>query len=323
MNVADIFCHTSAKESEIRSIRLPDPRESEVKIESLFSLISTGTEQLVSKGLVPKALYDTMKVPYMKGNFSFPIAYGYSLVARVNAPDSEFDQQIVHVLHPHQTEAVVSVNDLHIIPKGIPPSRAVLASNMETAVNAIWDSRVSVGDQSLIVGFGIIGSLIARLLSMMPAANITVVDLNERRIELAKSMGFKTASPEELEADFDIAFHCSSSSGGLQTCIDKTGFEGKIIELSWYGTRDVQVQLGGSYHSQRKQIISSQVSHIPPSRRARWDYARRRGIALELLKDPCFDAHIEQKILFKNLPQLFTRLRQSQVDALGYCVCYE
>jgi threonine dehydrogenase-like Zn-dependent dehydrogenase len=174
-----------------------------------------------------------------------------------------------------------------------------------------------------VVGFGIIGSLVARLLSLLPAVQVVVADIDQNRINSAERMGFSTANAEELGADFDLAFHCSSHEAGLQTCIDKTGIEGKIIELSWYGNKAVTVNLGGTFHSQRKSIISSQVSAIPASKQARWNFHRRKQVVFELLKNPAFDQHIATTIPFKELPALFDKIRKGKVDVLSYGVRYE
>ena len=276
--------HISTTESELRQAPLGPKTKEQIIVKSLYSLVSTGTEKLVALGLVPVDLHALMKVPFMGGSFNFPIKYGYSLVGEIISKGS-FKGQLVHLLHPHQDLLFIDNQQISIIPKVIPAKRAALASNMETALNAVWDSGVSFGDKVAVCGFGMIGGLVARLLSMMPAVELIVLEKNAFRAAQAKKMGFPT-NPSKLES-FDISFHTSGTSDGMQTCINAVGMEGKIVELSWYGTKSVNLQLGGDFHYHRKQIISSQVGHIPFSKTARWDYARRKKVVHQTQDSYC------------------------------------
>lgn len=314
--------HLSETHSEIRQIPSVLFLEGYCEIKALYSLISTGTERLVASGKVPEELHASMQVPYMEGSFSLPVKYGYSLVGEVVDGPENLKRKIVHLLHPHQDYCVVLAEDVFVIPREIPSQRAILASNLETALNALWDSGVSAGDKVMVAGFGIIGSLVVRLLTLMPAVQVMVIDTDPNRKKLAETMGFSTAHAEELDADFDLAFHCSGHETGLQTCIDKAGPEGKVIEMSWYGNKPVTLNLGGTFHSQRKSIISSQVSSLPASKQARWNFYRRKQVVFELLKNPAFDQHIAATIAFQELPALFEKIRKGQTDALSYGVSY-
>jgi len=318
MRKAKALWHISDQSTELREAKSTESGRCYVK--ALYSLISTGTERLVARGQVPYALYASMRVPYMEGEFSFPVKYGYSLVGEVQEGPEEILGKKVHLLHPHQDYCQVETHELTVLPDEVPAIRATLASNVETALNAVWDSGVSVGDRVLVVGFGVIGSLTARLLKSIAGVEVWVYDLDLKRAELARDMGFHPV--ERMRYDFDLAFHCSSSSQGLQSCIDHVGFEGKVIELSWYGEQAVSVQLGGSFHQQRKQIISSQVSSIPPSHRARWDFARRKALVMELLKDPHYEQHLGETIPFEQAPALFNDLRKGSLSALSWVIDY-
>lgn len=314
--------HLSKAESRLRTAPLTTQRPGQVLVRSLYSLISSGTETLVATGKVPAELFTDMAVPYLEGSFAFPVKYGYSLVGEVVTADHPLTGRLVHALHPHQDLCYIHPSDLFPIPATVPPQRAVLASNMETAVNALWDSSVSLGDRVLVVGCGLIGSLVARLLSLIPGVELTLVENNDRRRAIAKQMGFLTCSTHPPDAVFDIAFHASATAAGLQTCIDSVGEEGKIIELSWYGNQSVKVQLGATFHSGRKQLISSQVANIPAGKSARWNHHRRKQVVFELLKNPVFEQHITQFIDFEQTPEFFQALRNRTPDGIGYGVKY-
>lgn len=308
-------------ETEMLPVLPPNKKKNSCLIKTLFTAISPGTEYLVYSGGVPKKLYVEMRCPYMGGDFSFPIKYGYSLVGQVLDGPTSLKGKLIHTLHPHQDYARISAEDVYVIPDGISPQRATLASNMETALNAIWDSGVNIGDKVLIVGFGIIGSLIARILSFIPQVEVDVLDVQPAKITLIEQLGFSIYK-EEKEKKYDLAFHTSGSGPGLQTSINNVGLEGKIIETSWYGDKEVNLCLGETFHSQRKLIISSQVSHLPACKSARWDYKRRKEVVFQLLLHPEFDAHITHTIAFHNLPKLFQSLKKNRCQELSYLVYY-
>ncbi len=313
--------HISETKSSLQTAYLDKFGQDYLLIKSLYSLISTGTECLVAKGKVPSSMHQSMVVPSMDGGFEFPIKYGYSLVGQVLSK-GDLAGQLVHLLHPHQDLLQTERLSFSIVPKEIPAKRAALASNVETALNAIWDSGVSMGDKVVVCGFGMIGGLVARLLSFMPAVEVVIIEKNTYRIQLAKEMGFIVNSTNLKGLDY--SFHTSGTSAGLQACIEAVGMEGKIIELSWYGTKQVEVSLGASFHQQRKQIISSQVGHIPFSKSARWDYARRKKVVWELLKHPIFDQHITDEVPFADSPTFFDELRKGDLldKGLGWVIKY-
>ena len=314
--------HLSAEKSQIVEEPLSSIDHQQIAVKSHYSLISSGTEYLVASGQVPSQLHQSMQVPHMGGSFSFPIKYGYSLVGKVSS-EGPLKDKMVHLLYPHQNCCTVNTADLFVIPNGIPPKRATLASNVETALTAIWDSQVSIGDRVLVVGFGMIGALVARLLSFLPAIKLGIVEKNPARQQLAKQMGFQIWEPAEHDLPFDLAFHSSASAAGLQTAIDAVGLESKIIELSWYGEKISPLVLGGSFHQQRKQIISSQVSRLPSSYQARWDFKRRKETVFELLKNPTFDQHVTHEVPFDESPMFFEQLRKRDLpDGLGWCIAY-
>lgn len=318
---ATALWHISPSQSSLQQEELATPLPHQLIIKNLYSLVSTGTEKLVASGQIPASMHQLMRVPSMGGDFSFPVKYGYSLVGQVLS-EGAHKGQLVHFLHPHQDALIADSSNISLVPKGIPAKRAALASNIETALNAIWDSAVSVGDKVVVCGFGMIGGLVARLLSLLPAVEVVVLEKNAYRIAQATQMGFST-NPSTLQ-NFDYSFHTSGSSAGLQACIEAVGMEGKIIELSWYGTKSVQLQLGADFHYHRKQIISSQVGHVPFAKSARWDYQRRKQVVWELLKNSVFDAHITDEIPFADSPAFFEALRGGTLlnEGLGWVIKY-
>lgn len=302
--------HLSDNESAVQPVALA---EKGLLVRALYSLVSTGTERLVASGGVPDALHSPMRVPGMAGHFTFPLTYGYSWVGKADAPGHLLHNKLVHTLWPHQTALRAPAEMLYPLPDHVPPLRATLASNMETVVNAVWDSGVSLGDRVLVVGFGMIGGLLARTLSRLPGVKVQVAETSPPRLSQLSAMGFESWDSQPV----DLAFHTTATGSGLQQSIDALGQEGKVVELSWYGERQANVMLGGDFHYGRKQIISSQVAHLPAGRRSRWGFRRRKSLVMDLLKDPAYDTHITQVLPFEKAPAFFEQLRSGDTPPLG------
>lgn len=311
--------HINANQSEVRTSESAQIAGNKLHVRSLYSLISLGTELLVARGKVPADMHEFMRVPYMEGEFIFPVKYGYSLVGKITGTDT-----LCHVMYPHQNECLIDPEDFFEIPKDIPPKRAILASNLETALTGIWDGSVKPGERIAIVGFGMIGSLIARIVTGIPGTEVSIIETHESRKAYAEQFGFKVLDdPSDAIEPYDIAFHTSGTGAGLQTALNLVGLEGRIIEMSWYGDVSVNVYLGGEFHILRKQLISSQVSRIPVSMLARWDHRRRMKVVFDLLQDQAYDMHITHEISLKEAEELFNQWRKNLPEGLGYCIVYE
>jgi threonine dehydrogenase-like Zn-dependent dehydrogenase len=173
---------------------------------------------------------------------------------------------------------------------------------METALNALWDSGAGAGDRIAVVGGGVVGCLIAALCGRIPGAEVTLIDPVAARSGVADALGVAYRAPADAPGDQDVVFHASANPHGLETALEIAGFEAAVIEVSWFGEKQIAVPLGRAFHSRRLRLISSQVGHVAGSRRARWDYARRMGKAVELLQDTRLDALIGEEIPFADAP---------------------
>ncbi|WP_436150688.1 zinc-dependent alcohol dehydrogenase [Bosea sp. LjRoot90] len=299
---ATALWYAAARECVLNTEELPAPGPDECLVRTLWSGISRGTERLVFEGRVPESEYERMRAPFQQGAFPFPVKYGYCAVGMVDAGPAELLGKRVFCLHPHQDRFVVPADRVTLVPEGVPARRAVLAANMETALNAHWDAGSGPADRIVVVGGGVLGLLVAYIAARLPGAEVTLVDLDESRAGLAESLGCRFALPADCPRNADLVFHASASAAGLATAIDAAGFEARIVELSWYGEGSVAVPLGGAFHARRLQLVSSQVGQVSPSRRARFDYARRANAALALLADARLDALITDEIAFKDAP---------------------
>jgi len=314
---------TAAHAAEIRTETLAELCDDEVQVRTLFSGISRGTESLVYSGQVPSSEHDRMRAPFQAGEFTFPVKYGYINVGQVEKGPVHLIDKYVFSLFPHQTLFNVPQSSVTVLPDGIPPARAVLTANMETAINALWDAPPGIGDRVTVIGAGVLGSLVAYLAARIIGCTVQLVDINTQRAALADELGLRFCTPAEAENEQDLIIHTSASEQGLNSALQLAGFEATIVELSWFGTRQASLCLGGAFHSQRLQFKSSQVGHIAPTMRSRWDYARRLQLALSLLDDSKLDALISGESHFAELPETLAWLCQPGNASLCHRITYE
>jgi threonine dehydrogenase-like Zn-dependent dehydrogenase len=307
---------------EIRTAPLPAAGPEDVLVRAQASAISRGTESLVFTGRVPPSEYQQMRCPFQEGDFPGPVKYGYASVGVVEAGPAALRGQRVFCLYPHQDLYVVPASAVVPVPGDVPDERATLAANMETAVNAMWDAGPRLGDRIAIIGAGVVGCFIASLAAKLPGTRVELIDIDPRRATVAAALGCRFATPDAASGDCDIVFHSSASEAGLATALRLSGFEAKLIELSWYGNKPVAVPLGEAFHQRRLQLISSQVGAVAHARRARRTHRERLALALELLADPVYDQLITGHCTLDTLPRRMAQLAAAPDGALAEIVHY-
>lgn len=307
---------------ELRYARLEGPQLGEARVRALASAVSRGTERLVLSGAVPKSEWQRMRAPFQEGAFPFPVKYGYACAGVVEAGPQALQGKRVFCLHPHQSDFNISAEHLLLIPDSIPTERAVLAANMETALNALWDGLPSPGDQICVVGGGVVGLLTGYLAARVPGTKVTLVDVNGARRHVAEELGLEFTTPPDVPRNQDLVFHTSASAAGLQSAIAAAGDGTTIVELSWYGDAAVFVTLGGDFHSRRLVLRSSQVGTIPVQRQSRWNYKRRLETAMSLLDNSVLDGLLSHRVAFKNAPETLPDLLLRGDDVLAPVIVY-
>lgn len=300
---ASALWYCGPKRVELREEVLPPPGAGELRVKTLYSAISRGTESLVFGGRIPASEFQRMRAPFMAGDFPFPVKYGYAAVGQIENGSDALREKAVFALYPHQSAFNIPAEAVVPLPEDVPPLRAVLAANMETALNAAWDAAPGPADRIAVVGAGVVGSLVAYLCGRIPGTDVTLVDINAGRAELAGQLGVGFAEPARAKTDCDLVVHASGSPDGLRTALELAGDEATVLEMSWYGDTAVTAMLGGAFHSRRLRLISSQVGQVAPSHRPRWTYRRRLAAAIALLADPRLDALLAPAIAFGELPK--------------------
>jgi threonine dehydrogenase-like Zn-dependent dehydrogenase len=309
-------------QGEIRPVVVPPPGPDDVEVRTLWSGVSRGTETLVFRGGVPESQFAAMRAPFQEGDFPGPVKYGYLNVGVVERGPAALRGRVVFCLHPHQTRYVVPAAAVTPVPDDVPPARAVLAGTVETAVNALWDAAPLVGDRIAVVGAGMVGCSVAAVLARFPGVEVELVDVDPSRAAVADALGARFALPGDATGECDLVVHASATEAGLARSLELLAFEGEVVELSWYGDRPVTVPLGGSFHSRRLAVRSTQVGVVAPARRARRSTRDRLALALRLLADPVFDALVTDEIVFPDLPALLRDLADGGHRALCVRVAY-
>ena len=311
---------------ELRRETLPPLRDGDVLVRSLYSAISRGTESLVFRGEVPPSEYQRMRAPFQQGDFPAPVKYGYINVGVVEAGCGAQAQALVgrrvFCLYPHQQAYVVPATAVVALPDAVPSARAVLAANLETAINAIWDASPTLGDRIAVVGGGVLGALVTWLCARIPGTEVELIDIDPSRAALATALGAGFALPDGARGNCDLVIHASGAPAGLARALELAGDEATVLEMSWYGQRSVTLALGEAFHARRLTLRSSQVGRLPPRQAPRWTYRRRMELALSLLVDSLPDVLISGESDFASLPDTLQRLSSAPAGALCHRIRY-
>jgi threonine dehydrogenase-like Zn-dependent dehydrogenase len=317
INQSNILWHNK-QSSWLESIEMPEVKTGEVLIRAIYSMISQGTEKTALTQELSTIIAQKMSVPYMKGSMVDTFTYGYSLVGEIIAGKTSLLGKKVHLMHPHQDYLVAKEGDVFEVPDIVSLKEATLASNIETAVNAIWDADISLGDRVLIYGYGLIGAILATIINKMPGVQCEIFETDHKRkqLHLDHHIGERTGH------DYDVVFNTTSNEQALQDALSVTRLEGKVIELSWYGNHETTLRLGADFHYGRKQIISSQVSYIPAKKQPFWNYRKRKQLVFELLYNHTFSHFLISETPFMETPSFYHRLRNEKISDLTTIICY-
>ena len=319
---ARAFWVTAPGRGEILDESLPPPGPDDVLVRTLYTGISRGTESLVFRGEVPSSQHRAMRAPFQQGDFPAPVKYGYCNVGVVEAGPAALRGRVVFCLYPHQDRYVVPAAAVTPVPACVPPGRAVLAANLETALNVLWDAAPRLGDRITVIGAGTVGCLIARLAGRLPGCAVQLLDVDAGKAAIAAQLGVGFVTPDQAAAEQDVLIHASGAPAGLVTALRLAGFEATVVEASWFGARSVSLPLGEEFHAKRLRIHSSQVGAVAAAQRGRWDHRRRLSTVMDLLDDPLLDPLISGERAFVDLPQVLAELSQNPAGVLCQRIVY-
>ncbi len=290
----------------IKEHSINPPKKSEALIKTIYSGISFGTEKVVFTGSVPKNQIKMMRCPHQEGEFGSDVKYGYMNVGKVLEGSKKIKDKFVFTLFPHQNFFVLKEDELAIIPSFIPKKRCLLTANMETSLNAIWDTLPSPGDKTIVIGAGIVGILTAYLLKSIKGVDVTIIDNDKNKSKYAKHFGIDFRDRINKCPKANFIYECSGNPNVLNSLSTLSEEEATICILSWYGNQITKGKFGEDFLSKRLKIVFSQVSKISQNRIKQWNNKSRRELAIKLLNDQKLDKLIEKKeIEFVKLAKFF------------------
>ncbi len=306
---AESFWVKKRNASFIKKHSLSIPQKKQALIKTIYSGISYGTEKIVYTGKVPKSQRSLMKCPFQEGEFGGFVKYGYMSIGKVIEGSRVYKDKYVYTLFPHQTQYVLDENELAIIPNSVPIKRCLLTANMETAINAMWDTLPSCGDKILIIGAGIVGLLMAYILKAIPGIEILLIDKDNRKRKMAKLFNIKFDQKIPASYQANIIYECSGNASVINELSRHIQDETTICILSWYGDNITKVRFGEEFLSKRAKIIFSQVSKVSHNRSKYWKNSDRKKLAISLLNDDKLDNLIEKNMInFYDLPKFFSNI---------------
>ncbi|MEM6731672.1 MAG: zinc-binding alcohol dehydrogenase [Myxococcota bacterium] len=294
--------YVGPEHAELREAEIGEPGRGALRVRARFGALSRGTESLIFHRRIPDAEFERMRAPFQWGAFPEAVSYGYINVGEVEAGDPVRIGEQVFCLYPHHSHFLIPGDAAFSIPTHVPAKRCILAANLETALNAIWDASVLVGQKVQVVGAGVVGCVLARLARRIPGVLVELVDETPSRRSIADALDVHFSTPAEASSGFDVVFECSGSPDALAPCLERVRTEGTLVIVSWYGEREASLPLGSDFHSRRLRIVSSQVGRVSPNM-PHTNHGERLRTALRLLDDPALDALITEEVEFMSLPE--------------------
>jgi 2-desacetyl-2-hydroxyethyl bacteriochlorophyllide A dehydrogenase len=334
---------TEAYQVRLREETLPFPGPGQVLVQTLLSAISPGTELLIYRGQAPQELAADTSIAALAGTLAFPLKYGYAAVGRVAAlgPGVALHWQgtLVFAFHPHESHFLATPAELLPVPAGLAPEDAVLLPNLQTAVTLVLDGKPLIGENVVVFGQGIVGLLLTALLATFPLARLVTLDPCPNRRQASISLGahasFDPLNPDVLQnlraefesrgqdASADLAFEVSGNPAALDQALAVTGFHGRVIIGSWYGSKKSELHLGGLFHRQRQVLIASQVSTIAPELTGRWTRDRVLAAAWQMMPKVKPARFITHRFPLAQAPQAYQLLDQQPEAAIQVVLTYE
>lgn len=316
---------------------LPQPAADEVRVDTVLSAVSPGTEKLVYRGEAPAGETGDAALDSLSSGLDFPFLYGYSCVGHVTAVGDEVSTEWrgrrVFSFQPHVSHFTATPDVLLPLPDELSWTEGVLIPNAETAVNLVMDGAPILGEDVVVFGQGVVGLLTTALLAAHPIGALYTVEPDATRRKWSEAFGahqsFPPASSETLAEALDVSGEPQSINGStyqgadlifelsgipdvLNHALEIIGFDGRIVLGSWYGKRRAPIDLGGRFHRSRVSLISSQVSTVAPTYQGRWSTDRRMETVLNLLPDLGLERVVQDPVPIDHAPEIYDQMDRGE-----------
>ncbi|MEQ8818989.1 MAG: zinc-binding alcohol dehydrogenase [Sumerlaeia bacterium] len=320
---------------------LGPPAPGQVRVRTVCSAISAGTERLFFRGEVPDGMVVDSSIAALGCGVAYPLRYGYACAGMIEAVGDPAHASAVgkpvFAFHPHASHFLAGWDELIGLdgwigedldgPVAADFEGAALLPNVETAVSLLQDGAPIVGERVAVIGLGIVGMLTSLQAKRFPSVEFAAIELTESRRDLARALQIPVLAPDEAAAKWaakcDLVFELSGNPEALNLALDLVAFSGRVVVGSWYGRKRAALDLGGRFHRSRAQIVSSQVSTLAPHLTGRFDKARRMEAALRLLRDVPADRLVTHRFPAEDAAEAFRLLDETPGEALQVLLTYD
>ncbi|SEE84780.1 zinc-dependent alcohol dehydrogenase [Ruania alba] len=341
---------SAPQHAEVVDVDDPALAPDEVRLRTLWSGISAGTELTAYRGTNPYMhhRWDTEDRLFVTGEptHTYPLdGWGYEEVGRISEVGSDVDAGLVGRLvwgtWGHRTSAVRSAD--WVAPRlmeewtgeEIDERAGAFAKIGAIALNAVLDADIHVGETVAVFGAGVPGQLTAQL-ARLNGGRVIVLDPIASRRELAEQLGaVATINPtegavaEQVRAltdgrGADVAIEMSGHYQALHEAVRTVAYSSRVVASGFFQGGATPVRLGEEFHHNRVAVICSQISGVAPALQHRWDEIRESTTVLQLAREGALalDPLISHVLPAEQAPQAFEMLDRAPQDALQVLLDY-
>lgn len=347
-----IMVYEGCKDLKVQEIESFPLGKGQVRVKTICSGISHGTEMGVYRGIAP--FFQRTKDPVTgifrdavtEEKWSYPFRscdpgvwyMGYSAVGEVVELGEEVNNvkagDIVYMNAPHQSESVKWEAELTKLPENVKPEEAVVFTNLMTAFNGVLDSRIKLGDNVVVSGLGVLGQLVVQMAKMSGAATVIGVDVFPKRLKTARENGadYVVNSNEEDGAlavrkltgnkGADLVIEVSGNQKALNNAIRMAGDDTVVTALGWYQGSCGDINLSEEFHHNRIILRSSQSGNSDPSIRGMWDHGRKVKACIRLLSQLKIDNLITHRIPFEKVSEAYEMIDKDPSELIQVVLTY-
>lgn len=348
-----IMTYTGPRRLVVSEIEAPPIAEDEVRVQTLFSGISHGTEMNVYRGQAPffrRKLDGSVRLfrpAAEREKWAYPIRscdpgvwyMGYANVGKVIEVGSGVRAvqvgDIVYAHAPHQSQIVKKEADLVKLPSSVNPEHAVFFTNLMTTFNCILDASIKLGDVVVVSGLGVLGQLLVQLARLSGAFRVYGVEVFEKRADVALLNGADAVFNPRLCEDVaheirkltngrgaDITIEASGNDKALNEAIRIAAPDTSVIALGWYQGPCHNLDLSEEFHHNRISIRCSQTGSVNPCLRHMWDFERKKQVVLELMPKLRLDNLITHRIPYDQVAEAYEMIDQNPGETIQVVLTY-
>jgi 2-desacetyl-2-hydroxyethyl bacteriochlorophyllide A dehydrogenase len=324
----------------------PELTAHQVRIRTLYSGISAGTELTAYRGTNPylNSRWDNEKRLFVPGNatFAYPVdGWGYEEVGEVVEVGAEAEGvrvgDVIWGAWGHR-ELVVRSADYaraRILPPDAPPIRGIFSHIGAIALNGTLDADIHVGETVAVFGVGVPGQLVAQL-ARLNGARVIAVDREPTRLEMATTLGAHHVvdaaggNVAEQIRDLtdghgaDVCLEYSGAYPALHEAIRSVAYSSRVVVGGFFQGDGQGLRLGEEAHHNRVQLTVSQISGVAPHLQHRWNEYRLQRTAIDLAVTGRLEVEplISRRVPADDAPSAFELLDRDPSAALQIVLEY-